>query len=76
MGFERASHRYDSRRDPELELRMRPKGLAEYRVRYGVRRLHILLQREGWRMNHNRRYRLYFEEGLPIRTCGPKRRRA
>lgn len=43
---------------------MRLKELAESRVRYGYRRLHVLLQREGWRVNHKRTYRLYSEEGL------------
>ncbi len=76
MGFGRASHRYQSRRDPEVELRMRLKELAESRVRYGYRRLHILQQREGWHVNHKRRYRLYCEEGLSIRTLSSKRRRA
>lgn len=50
---------------------MRLKELAESRVRYGYRRLHILLQREGWQINHKRTYRLYSEEGLSIRTRSP-----
>ena len=75
-GFGRASHRYRSRRNPEVELRMQLKELAEARVRYGYRRLHILLQREGWHVNHKRLYRLYCEEGLSIRTRSPKRRRS
>jgi putative transposase len=37
-------------------------------VRYGYRRLHVLLRREGWRVNHKRIYRLYREEGLGIRV--------
>lgn len=76
MGFGRASHRYRPRRDPAVEIRMRLKELAEARVRYGYRRLHVLLQREGWQINHKRTYRLYSEEGLSIRTRSPKRRRA
>ena len=40
---------------------MRMNELAEARVRYGYRRLHILLQREGWRANHKKIYRLYRE---------------
>ncbi len=76
MGFGRASHRYRSRRDPAVELRMRLRELAESRVRYSYRRLHFLLQREGWRVNHKRTYRLYSEEGLSIRTRSPRRRRA
>jgi putative transposase len=43
-------------------------------VRYGYRRIHVLLQREGWSVNHKRVYRLYVEEGLPIRNKRPKRR--
>lgn len=55
---------------------MRLKELALSRVRYGYRRLHVLLGREGWAINHKKLYRLYNEEGLSIRTRSPKRRRA
>lgn len=75
-GFHRSSQRYKSRGDPQTELRMRLKDLAASRVRYGYRRLHILLLREGYRLNHKRTYRLYREEGLSIRTKTPKRKRA
>jgi putative transposase len=51
-GFRRSSHRYRSRRDPQVALRMRLHDLAAARVRYGYRRLHILLRREGWPVNH------------------------
>ena len=75
-GFRRSSQRYRSRRDPQVELRMRLRDLAAARVRYGYRRLHVLLRREGWPVNHKRTYRLYSEEGLSIRTRSPRRRRA
>jgi len=75
-GFRRSSQRYRSRRDPQTELRLRLKDLAASRVRYGYRRLHVLLRREGWRVNAKRVYRLYSEEGLSIRTRVPRRRRA
>ncbi len=55
---------------------MRLQELALVRVRYGYRRLHVLLRREGWQANHKLVYRLYREEGLSIRTRSPKRRRA
>ena len=74
-GFNRSSHRYRSQRDPQTPLRKRLKELAETRVRYGFRRLHVLLRREGWEINHKRTYRLYSEEGLSIRTRTPRRRR-
>ena len=75
-GFHRSSQRYRKRSDPQTELRMRLKELAAARVRYGYRRLHILLRREGWPVNHKRTYRLYREEGLAIRAKLPKRKRA
>ena len=75
-GFGRSSQRYRSRRDPQTELRLRLRDLAASRVRYGYRRLHILLRREGWPVNAKRVYRLYAEEGLSIRTKLPKRKRA
>lgn len=46
------------------------------RRREPVRRLSILLRREGWPVNGKRIYRLYSEEGLSIRTRRPRRRRA
>ncbi len=53
---------------------MRLKDLAQDRVSYGYQRLHILLQREGWAVNHKRVYRLYRQEGLMmLRTKKPKR---
>jgi putative transposase len=55
---------------------MRLKELAAARVRYGDRRRHILLRREGWPVNHERTYRLYREEGLSIRPKALKRKRA
>jgi putative transposase len=76
MSFHRSSQRPSSRRDPQVELRMRLRDLAAARVRYGYRRLHVLLRREGWPVNHKRVHRLYAEEGLSIRTKLPRRKRA
>ena len=64
----RASMRYQHRRDPQPALRMRLKELAAARVRFGYRRLTVLLRREGWPVNAKRVYRIYKEEGLMIRT--------
>ena len=71
-GVARSSCRYRSQARDQSALRVRLRDLAAARVRYGYRRLHVLLQREGWRVNHKRVYRLYREEGLGIRV---KRRR-
>jgi putative transposase len=53
-----------------------PKDLAAARVRYGYRRLHVLLRREGWVVNRKRVHRLYREEGLSIRPKTPRRKRS
>lgn len=74
MGLARSTFRYESTKDEQAALRMRLKELAAVRVRYGYRRLHLLLTREGWKVNAKRVYRLYREEGLSLRTKTPKRR--
>ncbi len=68
IGITRWINRYQSRRDPQTELRMRLRELASSRVRYGYRRLAVLLRREGWVVNTKRVYRLYREGGLQVRT--------
>ena len=75
-GFHHSSQRYRPRRDPQVELRMRLRDLVVSRVRYGYRRLHVLLRREGWPVNYKRTYRLLAEEGLAIRSKLPRRKRA
>ena len=47
---------------------MRPREVAASRVRFGYRRLTVLLRREGWQVNAKRIYRLYPEEGPTVRT--------
>jgi putative transposase len=73
-GVPRSTCRYRSVARDQTALRVRLRDLAAARVRYGYRRLHILLRREGWRVNHKRVYRLYREEGLGIRVKRRKKR--
>lgn len=54
--------RYQSRRVFDEVLRRRLRELAGTYVRYGYRRLTVLLRREGWHVNAKRIYRLYREE--------------
>ena len=54
-------------------LRERLKELAGQRRRFGYRRLHALLRREGWRVNHKAVHRIYVEEGLQVRQRKRKR---
>jgi HTH-like domain len=59
--LERSSYYYVSCREDDVALRMRVKELAAVRVRFGYRRLHTLLRRQGWRVNHKKVYRIYLE---------------
>src|SRR5262249_51480107 len=68
LPMSRSTLRRKSRRDPQEALRRRLRELAAIRVRYGYRRLTVLLKREGWKVNAKRIYRLYTEEGLIVRT--------
>jgi len=72
----RTSYRYRSTRDEQVPLRMRISEIARVRVRYGYKRIHVLLRREGWLVNHKKVYRIYCEEGLNLRAKKPKRRRS
>ena len=70
--LQRSSCRYRSVADEQAALRIRLRDLASSRVSYGYRRLHILLQREGWQVNHKRVYRHYRKEGLQKRPKQPR----
>lgn len=64
---------YASRKDPLTVLRQRLRELAQTRVRFGYRRLHVLMQRDGWEVGKERFYRVYTEEGLALRRKRPWR---
>lgn len=73
LGFARSTQRYVSMRD-DAALRQRLRELAAERRRFGYRRLHILLRREGWAINHKKLYRIYKEEGLSVRKRTGRKR--
>jgi len=66
---------YRSIKDPRHDLRSRMREIAQARVRYGYRRIHVLLKRDGWQLGKNQMYRLYCEEQLQLRSKLPKRRK-
>ena len=68
IGISRSTCRYASHAVNQDGLRQRLRELAAVHVRYGYRRLTVLLRREGWPVNAKRIYRLYSEEGLIVRT--------
>jgi putative transposase len=67
IGTTRSTVRYRGRRGDDAVLRGRLRELAAERPRFGYRRLHALLRREGIIVNHKRIERLYREEGLAVR---------
>ena len=70
----RMTVRYRSRQPDDTELRQRLRALAHERRRFGYRRLHVLLRREGFTVNHKRLFRLYREERLMVRRRGSRKR--
>jgi putative transposase len=74
LRIDRALYVYKSKRSDQAALKHRIKDICETRVRYGYRRVHVLLQRDGWPANIKRVYRLYRELGLQLRNKTPKRR--
>ena len=71
---DRSTYHYRLKRAGQAVLMKRIKEIAETRVRYGYRRIHVLLRREGWRVNAKRVCRLYRVQGLQLRNKSPKRR--
>lgn len=74
IGADRTSMRYRSIRPDDAAVRSRLHELASHRRRFGYRRLHILLRREGVHMNHKKLRRLYREERLQVRRRSGRKR--
>src|SRR5437762_11175112 len=73
LGISRSLYGYRSRRPVPAGLCERICELAGEKRRYGYRRIHVLLRREGWRVNRKRTYRLYRDAGLAVRRRKRKR---
>jgi putative transposase len=74
IGSDRTSVRYQSVSSDDGMLRERLKALAQARRRFGYRRLHLLLRREGHLVNTKRVQRLYRKERLMVRRRGGRKR--
>ena len=72
----RGTYRYQSHQNAWTELRARIREIAQSRVRYGYRKILVLLLREGWQVGKHLVYRLYKEEGLALKKRPQKRRKA
>ncbi len=73
VGLAPATYYYRARRSEPVELREKLKVLAAQRPRWGYRRLHVLLKRDGHHVNHKLVFRLYRAEGLAVRRKKRKR---
>lgn len=74
VGLQPRTYRYASTRSDDAPIRHRLLELAQQRRRFGYRRLHLLLRREGVVLNHKKLYRLYREERLMVRKRGGRKR--
>lgn len=69
----RKTYRYQANRKNDDDLRKQIIKLATERKRFGYRRIHRMLIREGLNLNHKKVYRIYKEENLKIRIKPRKR---
>ena len=74
LDVDRSSVRYKSIRSNDTELREAMKKVSAERRRFGYRRIHVMLQRQGWHINHKKLRRLYREEKLQVRKRGGRKR--
>ena len=74
VGIAPRVYRYRSTRGDDEDLRGRLRELSAERRRFGYRRLHVLLRREGWEVNWKKLYRIYREERLTVRKRGGRKR--
>ena len=74
LGVDRSSVRYRSVRPEDAELRKAMKAVAAQWRRFGYRRVHVMLERQGWQVNQKKLPRLYREEKLQVRKLGSRKR--
>jgi putative transposase len=74
LSVDRTSMRYRSVRPDDAGLREAMKAVAGERRRFGYRRIHVMLRRQGIFMNHKKLRRLYREEKLQVRRRGGRKR--
>ena len=70
VGLHPKTYRYASKRSGDEGLRRQLRELASQRRRFGYRRLGLMLERQGIKLNRKKLYRLYKEERLTVRKRG------
>jgi putative transposase len=74
LQLDRSSVRYRSIRPDDADLREAMRQVAGERRRFGYRRVHLMLERQGIVMNQKKLRRLYREEKLQVRKRGGRKR--
>ena len=74
LQVDRSSMRYQSRRGDDVDLRDAIKRVSRERRRFGYRRIHVMVAREGFQVNHKKLRRIYAEEKLQVRRRGGRKR--
>lgn len=74
LNVDRSTVRYQSRRAEDPDLRDAIKRVSKERRRFGYRRIHVMVQREGFEVNHKKLRRIYREEKLQVRRRGGRKR--
>lgn len=74
LAVDRSSIRYRSIRPDDAIARAAMKAVAAERRRFGYRRIHIMLERQGIVMNLKKLRRLYREERLQVHKRGGRKR--
>lgn len=74
LQIDRSTVRYQSRRSDDVDLRDAIKRVSRERRRFGYRRIHVMVAREGFEVNHKKVRRIYTEEKLQVRRRGGRKR--
>jgi putative transposase len=74
LQIDRSTVRYQSQRGDDADLRDTIKRISRERRRFGYRRIHVMVAREGFAVNHKKVRRIYVEEKLHVRRRGGRKR--
>jgi putative transposase len=75
-GLQRSTCRYTKKKTDDEKLVGRLREIAEERPRFGYRRVHAILRREGFEVNRKRVYRIYRAAGLSVKRRSRRKLRA
>ena len=74
LGVDRSRVRYQSVRPDDADLRKAMRAVAAERLRFGYRRVHVMLERQGWQVDQKKLGRLYREAKLQVCKRGVRKR--